>query len=518
MKERSLVTEWRVLLAAIVVASAAATAVSRAETYTITTLGEDAVDNGNCTLREALLAAATDATHDLCLGDGASDTIVLDAVGVYALDDGEIVLSGRTLTVRGDGDEPRDAYVVDMGDVQRFLLAVSGADLTLENLVLTRGFGGVGASVGGGALGVSDSSLRLRDVEISSSRSIKGGGLHFASNVPATLDVERVEMTQNEASSLEASSQRSGGGMAVDLSSTVDVRLVSVRFAGNSIVANEANRVGYGGGLYLLQRGASSIELRHLTFDANVVETSTLANGFGLYADLGVGGAASMEDLEFIGNDYVGPATATSGSAFSVTVGGSTSASLRRVVARSNGPADSAVQGLVRARDTSSVLVSDLLVADGGGAGLYLDVQCLACSLVAGNLTVADNPGAGLTLGQNGAAIRVENSILFGNATVAGSDLVIAFGAPDVSSESLVGIDPQFSNQAAGDYRLGASSPAIDAGNQAFVSVGTLDAAHGARLSGDDIDLGAFEGGSIFSDDFEYGDLYAWSTPGSPTG
>ena len=66
-----------------------------AATYTITTLVEDTSNNGNCTLREALLAASTDTTNDQCIGDVGPDTIVLDALGTYSLTAGAIASASR---------------------------------------------------------------------------------------------------------------------------------------------------------------------------------------------------------------------------------------------------------------------------------------------------------------------------------------------------------------------------------------------------------------------------------------
>ena len=106
---------------------------------------------------------------------------------------------------------------------------------------------------------------------------------------------------------------------------------------------------------------------------------------------------------------------------------------------------------------------------------------------------------------------RVENSIAFGNATSSGTNLHVFNGTPDVSAENLVGVDPQFVNAAGGDFRLGPTSVAANAGNQAFLSVGPFDVAHADRVVGVQLDLGALERGALFSDDFEKGDLYAWS-------
>lgn len=494
--------------------SLAAPAASSASVNVIVTLTEDNVTNGNCTLREALLATIQEANVDQCLGDIGPDTIILEAVGSYELDDGDIAMTGRVLTLRGDLDHPRSSYVVDLGDAQRLLWIVSASDLTLENLELTRGFGGLSnnSDSQGGALDVRNSNLTARNVRISDSQSINGGGLGFRTEVPASLDLESVEFANNSANALDPSSQRSGGGLRLLANTTTAVRMVDVQFLGNSIVATEPERGGFGGGFYFEATAGTSFELRHLVFDGNVIDTTEVAVGGAMWGYYGATGGVLFEDAEFLDNDFIGAATIIGGSAFDISVAGAASATFRRLELRGNGPGDAVQQGLIRAQEPTAIVVSDVLAVDGGGDGLYLDAQCSTCSMVAGNLTVARNARTGLTLGQNGgSSLRIENSILFGNAIVTGTDLNVAFGTVDVSSENFVGVDPQFVAPLSGDYRLGPLSTAVDAGDQGFASVGPWDAAHGERVLGTDVDLGALERGAVFSDDFEYGDAFAWS-------
>jgi hypothetical protein len=289
------------------------------------------------------------------------------------------------------------------------------------------------------------------------------------------------------------------------------LRLVKVRFLGNAIVATEANRSGFGGGAYLLTNAATSFEGRHLEFEGNWIDATQFASGGGFYASFGGSGAFRLEDVDLTGNDFTGPAAITSGAAFDFYLGGSALPTVRRMRVLANGVSSGSGQALVRVVEPSAAAISDLLVADGAGYGLYLDVQCLTCSAVAGNLTVTGHPGSGLTLGENNGSLRVENSIVWNNATSSGSNLNVAFGTPDLSPENLVGVDPLFADEAGGDYRPGPLSPAIDAGDQTFASVGPWDAGHGARVLGLDVDLGALERGAVFSDDFEHGDAWAWS-------
>ena len=71
-------------------------------------------------------------------------------------------------------------------------------------------------------------------------------------------------------------------------------------------------------------------------------------------------------------------------------------------------------------------------------------------------------------------------------------------------------MNPQFVDFGAGDFDLTAGSPARDAGDRTFASVGPLDLAHRPRVVGAQPDLGALERGGLFADGFESGDGGAW--------
>ena len=59
---------WRSAIAALLVSSSV-----QATTYSIVTLGDGVVNDGDCTLREALMAAEADLEVDLCPAGGTSD-------------------------------------------------------------------------------------------------------------------------------------------------------------------------------------------------------------------------------------------------------------------------------------------------------------------------------------------------------------------------------------------------------------------------------------------------------------
>jgi hypothetical protein len=141
-------------------------------------------------------------------------------------------------------------------------------------------------------------------------------------------------------------------------------------------------------------------------------------------------------------------------------------------------------------------------------------------TIVAGQLTVSASGNAGLsadaTLGA--ATVRIENSILWGNGLGGGSLDLRLFGTIDAdraANRLWIGDqgdpDPLFVAPLAGDFQLQSASPALDAGDAAFLSVGAYDLRHAPRVAGLALDLGAYERGGLFGDGFESGGTAAWS-------
>jgi CSLREA domain-containing protein len=125
-----------------------------AATIPVDTLADDAI-NGNCSLREAILAANANFAVDACpageAGPAVIDVILLSA-GTYLL---AIPGSGEEGGLTGDLDitddvvlraDSADATVIDADALDR-VIHVIGADVTLESLTLR---GGDGGDAGGG--------------------------------------------------------------------------------------------------------------------------------------------------------------------------------------------------------------------------------------------------------------------------------------------------------------------------------------------------------------------------------
>src|SRR5690606_3098704 len=151
---------------ALVVGGAAEPA-AVAETITVNSSADASIDDGDCTLREAVAAAEGDIPVDACTAGSGADEIVFDAA-----------LAGQTiaLTVNGDTSLGNSALlitteltiagsgvVLDAGTVgrRRHFLVTETGKLTLQDIVLTGGgavggnggSGGKGGGGGGGGLG-----------------------------------------------------------------------------------------------------------------------------------------------------------------------------------------------------------------------------------------------------------------------------------------------------------------------------------------------------------------------------
>jgi CSLREA domain-containing protein len=280
-----------VLLPRLVLALGLAfTAALPAAVVTVNTDEDLDLDDGSCSLREAILATNADAAHRECpAGDGA-DTIEFalvpstDITIQFALpvivDDLTIAGPGvDQLAIDGDGDAP--ILVLDSPDGDR--------TLEVRDLTLRDGYGPLAAGAAGGVTVYDGDSAILRRVRLHDHVSdLFGGALLLVSFPPrraqalvvdclfdsnesggggaiyatagSVLEVRRSTFTDNF-----ASSDLHGGG-AIGAVRTV------LRVARSTISGNRSN--GRGGGIRLLGDGVSptSLELADSTVVGNVAD------------------------------------------------------------------------------------------------------------------------------------------------------------------------------------------------------------------------------------------------------
>ncbi|MFN7953977.1 MAG: choice-of-anchor Q domain-containing protein [bacterium] len=166
--------------------------------------------NGNCTLREALRAANTNAPVDGCpagtVGVVATDTITLPA-GTYVLTAaGRYEDQGLTgdldvfdkVQIAGAGQA---STVVDAAGIDR-VFHLRGTTVGLSNLTLRGGSavehgpeaGEEQAPMGGGLFVEFNAAVTLTDVTIQDNAALDGGGIQ---NLGGTIDVVRCTITEN---------------------------------------------------------------------------------------------------------------------------------------------------------------------------------------------------------------------------------------------------------------------------------------------------------------------------------
>ena len=172
--------------------------------------------------------------------------------------------------------------------------------------------------------------------------------------------------------------------------------------------------------------------------------------------------------------------------------------------------------------------------AEGGGA-----VFNYASKAVFTNVTITGNSatvnGGAYHDYQPQAATILRNSIIWNNASpgakiLSGGSITISHCLLDGGTGSVWGdysasdvmlLDPAFVNAGAGDFRLSATSPAINAGNAGFFTDGSSvkDLSGGNRLIAGRIDIGAYEKQSFSDVGFRYvkqgssGNGYSWASP-----
>jgi hypothetical protein len=213
-----------------------------------------------------------------------------------------------------------------------------------------------------------------------------------------------------------------------------------------------------------LGTSAGPVTARRLTVEAATGATGIETSGAELVDSSVRGGATGV----LLGEGSTGRRLAVTGSLLGAVLDGP--ATLTDSVATANG------------------LNARALVVDGPGQVQLRNVTAVASG--AGSLGILG--GVGPTTARNmiarGEALDVKSSP--GNLTIDHSNFRTADGATDGGANQSG--DPLFANPAGGDFRLGAGSPAIDAG-VTDDKLGVTDLAGASRFQGAAPDLGALE-------------------------
>lgn len=257
-----------------------------AATLTVTTVADEVVDDGQCSLREALAAANDDISVDSCGTGGGSDTITFDS---------QLTAGGPAtvaLTQSGGNNNPHDigtsalqvmssVSIVGPGGTNGITLArndasafrlvyvANGASLTLQNLTLQNGLAqGVndqsagGAVLNDGKLVIVKSTLRDNSALASDESDGRGGAIFNR----GTLAITNSTLANNAA---QASGTGNGlGGAIFNLDG--EATLQSSTVAGNTVAGNNPS----GGAVYQQQTEGSAV----LNLDSSILADSAPGN------------------------------------------------------------------------------------------------------------------------------------------------------------------------------------------------------------------------------------------------
>ena len=173
----------------------------------------------------------------------------------------------------------------------------------------------------------------------------------------------------------------------------------------------------------------------------------------------------------------------------------------------------------------SCIIISDNRASNSGGVLNEFSSPIFINTTIANNVVNVSGSGGGLT---NSAYSIPEffNSVVYGNngnsniSNSTGSSaeynysLVQGITTNDANGNIDGNIDPMFINAASGDYRLSILSPLLNAGDNSLYSGdinNDFDILGNPRLSGDAIDIGAFENNGCT--DVAHWDGSSWSQP-----
>lgn len=263
---------------------------SAAATITVTTTTDSIADDGQCSLREAVLSANTDTGTGGCPAGSGADVIVFDPSlpdpAVFLL-----ILTGANEDGSATGDldligilniqgiNPNQV-IIDGNGADRVFDIRPGATVTISGITVRNGNPGSGANGGGIIItgGTPRAKLTLMNSFILNNTAVIGGGIQNASN-GATAIIQATQISSNIAAT-------SGGGIA----NSGDLTLI------NSTMTQNQARTGGG-----IEHSGFSMHLTNDTISNNTASD----NGGGLYNR----GDTIILNSTFNGNTASGPET-----------------------------------------------------------------------------------------------------------------------------------------------------------------------------------------------------------------
>ncbi len=464
----------------------------QATDYFIEVSSDDLIDNGNCTLREALTAATTFMATDQCPAgsETSSNSITLSSnISTYDFNQGQFVVPDidmPVLTIKGEDTEQKP--VISLGLNNRFLRidSTTQKQFYISNLVFF--FGRDNNGEGGGVIrATGGNNLQLTDVTFLNSQSnSRGGALYFDSQDAGLFRLQlqrttwqgnqgtlggavyvRADATQENRSSFEViasefvnnTSTTGHGAFYADLIDDNSPR-VNDAFLFDQVLFEGNQATGDVAGLYL-QSDTRSVVLQQVHFHRN--------SGAGAYLKVYTDSFNNTPDIIIKGAQFIDNYTATAVGQNQLYI---------------EEPDD--------ARTASGIYqLSDVLLLHTTAfrRGQAISFQTKSQSPSLNRLTVI-NHEVGIAVNNSSSGTgRINGSILYNNSDHALGDISLA-------DHNLIDTDPLLEPQNGHDHVPASNSPALDAG---AASPGTIDlqaltdANFRPRMVGTHVDIGAME-------------------------
>ena len=281
-----------------------------AATITVTSSADAVVADGNCTLRDAVLAANADLPVDACVSGNGADVVVLPA-GTYVL---AIPGTNEDASATGDLDLSEDveiagasaaSTIVDGGGIDRVFHVASGVSASLHDLTITGGQVDASDSDinGGGILSEGGTLSVLRSTIAANASPYGGGGIGGADG---TIVVEDSTLVANECN---FGTGVGGCAVLVESFSAADTTLDIVR----STLSGNVNHFGYGIALMVQSWGNGDLvaTIRNSTISQNVGGGFPGTTSGGIYATDAAGGGigqtlATLNNVTVVENTNIG--------------------------------------------------------------------------------------------------------------------------------------------------------------------------------------------------------------------
>jgi CSLREA domain-containing protein len=246
--------------------------VARAATITVNTTADEVNADGDCSLREAIIAANTNAAVDACPAGSAvnTDTIIVPA-GAYDLtlaglnennaQTGDLDLSS-SLVIAGAG---RANTIIDANGLDRVFHIFGTGTVQISGVTITGG--NPGASELGGGIWLVSGTLTLIDNRITANTARRGGGLYLEND-------GFVEGITIIASRITNNSAQTGGGLYLTRNSAT---LINSYVSGNTASGDPIGSSG--GGIRSASEGVLTV------VNSTVSGNSADVHGGGIHTD-----------------------------------------------------------------------------------------------------------------------------------------------------------------------------------------------------------------------------------------